>query len=1497
MRLGLIPRILMAASFAAASPAALAELIPPAPVNDLAVIVVSNNRVGLRWTATGDDGNVGRATLYDVRWAPGLITAANFAGANLAAGEPVPGNPGTIEQFAVFPLPASTTLSFALKVIDDDGNASTISNVVIATTTATDQAAPTAVILAGTPSLLGQVSITWAAPGDDGPFGTAASYDLRRSLAPITTLLQFNAATPVVGEPPPAPAGTPQGMTVGGLQPGKDWYFAMRAFDEVLPVPNGSSVPTIAMFVATLPQYLEFGPVTSLLRIETVATAYGAVTDLGGGSYRLTGSASVTMGGSSRPFSFVNLTTISGDTAGNGERALRVTAGSATVDAAAAPIPFPVADDLELSLYSFSLGPTGATTTPGVVLPPAGLVLKFPASLTTPQGDMLPLPPGVGLEQDLDFTSTMTAPGFWFAPKDYPFRIAPQVGVSYQVSRTRVDLGLSDLLYQGKERGEEVAPGVTRCAASGACDDEANDGIFGLAWNLNAAATPSFDRNGLRATLTHGPVGTTYTLFFPAGVQIALNAGSTIEFTNTEPSGGSLSGTLTVSLHSGAALTDFLDGFIITNDCTGEQTYSATFSGGQLLAGGQIQIGSLSPAGWTDLFFGGAGNYLAARDPRGFFVGGLDASRLSFYAPGTVARIGGARPTVEDHLLAEKSDGAIDQAGTYAGLTVRLDGLNPGTTGLDASCPPPPDPPGSGHSLSVNTTKTRVYVRRSGVTGTADVGSFVPPGQPFLYMGYDMALGRYGVSFRDNIPIDSGINISNIIVPSPADVFFSFDTPATIDGCAEFSGRDLGNMVNAGAPQILACWEADFTPRAARFDQADCAGGPCAPVIPVNCPDIACAELRYLRVSSEAPLDLEPNDPPKPDRFRDLVPMDFTLEPLGPLACSDIILTGGAGSLRNKLENDYGFDIDLIHASLEPRNPACGAGAGPAPAAIGSGTPRYDVLGEILVPFYDAPGGCVRVTQGGGVETLRDCGSFDPVEEKVHVTRKILAGLVDLDFDLKYLPPIKVPGQETAARFVSESAVLDFKFIKLPASVKLFGALPAGLGSAPRLKPELYMGFLSDLAIFTEANPDLAACNPGSSCRTFLDEMMKLDNDALPTEIPTLDQVIPSLEAGASRLGGLGGNLRAIIADAMSSQFADGLPADIARAAGRVKGVVDGVREVGAAVDQPFKALNLSGPGAFHDIPGAAEAQDWVLDQINIDADVDIAGFLDFKGFVNFNSHTANTEDEHAVEDTADVTVGAHDVDLGWAIDGVKAKTVQATFRFDPPPGFRVWGFDGEINLNGVKFGEVQFDELGFLLGMGNPTAAANDDYYYLAGMGRGKYKAVTAAGGFFLGKSDGIAPIERIDPEVGEVLEGLDTLTGIYVRAEASFPVLGGPECVPFRLNAGGGAAFWLFEEGPTFGAKIRAYATGSLVCAVTARADLTLLGGLTDDVWYLNGYGFLAGGVGWCEPNDWDTRRDVLNDDWCLSCVMDGEFSTSSDSGSGTIDGELHGPDCSGP
>lgn len=91
----------------------------PAAVNDLSVTGTTGTTADLTWTATGDDGNVGTATSYELRWSLSPIDASNFPSANLVAGLSAPGAAGASESHTVMGLPNASMVYFGLNVIDD----------------------------------------------------------------------------------------------------------------------------------------------------------------------------------------------------------------------------------------------------------------------------------------------------------------------------------------------------------------------------------------------------------------------------------------------------------------------------------------------------------------------------------------------------------------------------------------------------------------------------------------------------------------------------------------------------------------------------------------------------------------------------------------------------------------------------------------------------------------------------------------------------------------------------------------------------------------------------------------------------------------------------------------------------------------------------------------------------------------------------------------------------------------------------------------------------------------------------------------------------------------------------------------------------------------------------------------------------------------------------------------------------------------------------------
>jgi phosphodiesterase/alkaline phosphatase D-like protein len=223
-------------------PALLLLLLAAVPADSLAQSAW--NSVHLTWTAPGDDSLSGTASQYDLRYSTSTITAANFSSATRVTGMPAPGASGAAESYTVTGLQPATTYWFAIKAADDVSNWSLISNVISKVTTAApDTIRPAAASVAVSGVTDSTAALSWTAVGDDSLTGTATSYDVRYSTAPIT-LANFSSATAVTGAPTPGAPGAAQSVTVHGLSRQVTYYFALRTADDVGNRSALSNVPT-----------------------------------------------------------------------------------------------------------------------------------------------------------------------------------------------------------------------------------------------------------------------------------------------------------------------------------------------------------------------------------------------------------------------------------------------------------------------------------------------------------------------------------------------------------------------------------------------------------------------------------------------------------------------------------------------------------------------------------------------------------------------------------------------------------------------------------------------------------------------------------------------------------------------------------------------------------------------------------------------------------------------------------------------------------------------------------------------------------------------------------------------------------------------------------------------------------------------------------------------------------------------------------------------------
>jgi len=214
---------------------------------------VTHNSVSLTWTTPGDDSLTGLATQFDVRYSTNAITAANFASATRWNSVTTPAASGTKQTTTVTGLLPNTTYWFAIKTADEVPNWAGVSNIISRTTLAApDTIRPAALNASVTAPLETRAIVAFAATGDDSLAGTATSYDVRYSTAPIT-LANWAAATQVTGEPAPMVSGTAQSVTINGLNRQTTYYFAARVADEAGNISALSNVVSVTTPDLTAP--------------------------------------------------------------------------------------------------------------------------------------------------------------------------------------------------------------------------------------------------------------------------------------------------------------------------------------------------------------------------------------------------------------------------------------------------------------------------------------------------------------------------------------------------------------------------------------------------------------------------------------------------------------------------------------------------------------------------------------------------------------------------------------------------------------------------------------------------------------------------------------------------------------------------------------------------------------------------------------------------------------------------------------------------------------------------------------------------------------------------------------------------------------------------------------------------------------------------------------------------------------------------------------------
>ena len=202
------------------------------------------------------------------------------------------------------------------------------------------------------------------------------------------------------------------------------------------------------------------------------------------------------------------------------------------------------------------------------------------------------------------------------------------------------------------------------------------------------------------------------------------------------------------------------------------------------------------------------------------------------------------------------------------------------------------------------------------------------------------------------------------------------------------------------------------------------------------------------------------------------------------------------------------------------------------------------------------------------------------------------------------------------------------------------------------------------------------------------------------------------------------------------------------------------------------------------------------------------------------------------------------------------------TVSAGPPASFTFNSLTGTLDLTQGALSGIGFDKAGMTL-----KYWADGDWYFEAGL-KLNFNGYGAYGDILLGNTKDMAPLQALDPVVADFLSGIHAFKGGYARVGVQGRIFD-YGCL-FRVSAGVEVGGWYITD--SYGGKLRGWVSGKGACIVSVRGDVTLMAGSVGDRFKMTGAMWVAGGIGACDEEDWDTPADVMDDDFCAACVLSG-------------------------
>jgi hypothetical protein len=1091
--------------------------------------------------------------------------------------------------------------------------------------------------------------------------------------------------------------------------------------------------------------------------------------------------------------------------------------------------------------------------------------------------------PAFPFDEDLTFLATeVKGPGspFRYWPDGLPFRLAPGALV---YTPTSVTLS-SPVTYEPNPPDSGGIPAESLIECQGLdCTAPAtihNGGYFNSAdWMVGSAA---FGVDGLDVVLALD-ASVTYESTFPRGVKMTLLGPATIEVRDSAVTqGGFADGTVVLSYGGLGSVNGTCEPAVSRALGLDDSTPPVILADGALLAAvDDLNTAVGTPISWT-------------------FNQASDLGCGTLYVP-AVAADKGPPGTVQgpQHVWLDSRVTPARGRGIYAGVNYNRDRVCAGGAKANELCTTSADCPGVGgicvadrfspmcpafDSLVNRPTWTATiegsdvadeilpdepaqadremafFVRGSGVTGVFDLGAN-PRSIGDGAATFDIDFSELGFAFlgsrseRFDTITDGAVGF-----PWPSDTDVPFN---------ELTACDCGQLHSASVPEnlsqrVLGYWDAHFDPFGLTFsDDAD----------PLDCGDPASRECSGGSVSTAACLDaILPTPHFSPD-----LEGTFGLSPDGTpkkamIDGDEVVIQPASEARLNFDENSAGeppYTYDLTGFDLQTW-PAAADYPTMQEVVLDEVEPYgwRDAVGEIHLPMFgtNAAGILVRREHGSGLHRVdvHESGyPDDPTHSFLPLTADMAGGSVQLDYNLDYFTPSTLHdpiGDDADGRGLFFGYQPDLNLGSIAVGSGLILEPDSILGDVGPAGVMRMWGHLSHSGAVPQEVVDQldeimeGAGRLGGAWQARYDQALDLLDGTLDGTLPLGDQIpVPDLlsESMHDTLDGL-----------VPLDLFEGHP-DFSRIyemdppviqADKITGFIDfspleGAGDVVGDLGTELPELAMIDAA----LSTGGEFFSFARSQLNVRRQVD-AGVEAIKQPI---MDLGRKQIADAVQ-----LPGKQEIAFPLDIPGVQWK-----FDYDVagiPPVFTFNSLQGSLQVNNGGLSALGFRELGATLWF---DADAN---WYFRADAELDFRGNGVDGHLLLGNTATLDPLIDLDPDVASFLGDATRFNGAYLRCGISKRLID-LDCL-LRLDVGAEVGGWyLAPPTDSFGGRLAGSVSGRGICLLSVKGKLVMIGGKVGDQFRLSGDHWVAGGLGFCEENEWDTPRDVLRDDWCWACVLE--------------------------